>query len=131
MDKHFIDQGVSFPKFWDEEKAINALTTLSGEELREFFGCNNSTSFTRLLKPCFPNRPEKMSYNNYVLKLVSESVMEQISDTSLETISEIVVDDEYLRKHTNLSVMTAKAFLKTLTEEQVTRFNQLKSGLYD
>lgn len=131
MDKHFTDQGVSFPKYWDEVKVLSALATLSGDELREFFGCNNSTSFTRLLKPCFPNRPEKMSYSNYVIKLVSESVTEQTPETNLETVSETVIDDDYLRKHTNLSVMTTKAFLKTLTDAQITRFNQLKSGLYD
>lgn len=71
MHENLTKENVSFPQYWDEAKVLEALSTLEGIPLREYFGCNNPTSFTRLMKPCFPNRPEKMSYSNYVRKLLS------------------------------------------------------------
>lgn len=70
MNTYFTDAGIKFPKFWDESATIDALTTLDTYSLYEFFGCSNATSFTRLMKPCFPNRPEKTSYSKYVRDLI-------------------------------------------------------------
>ena len=70
MHINLINAGIKLPDYWDESKVIQALTTLDTYELREYFGCSNSTSFTRLMKPHFPNRPEKMSYSAYVRELL-------------------------------------------------------------
>ena len=70
MNNYLISHGISFPQFWDKDKVIQAFTTLDTYELYSFFGCSNSTSFTRLMKPCFPNRPEKTSYSKYVRDIV-------------------------------------------------------------
>jgi hypothetical protein len=70
MHQNLIDAGLTFPAYWDEDKVIKALTTLTTFELYAYFGCSNASSFTRLMKPCFPNRPEKTSYSKYVTDLV-------------------------------------------------------------
>ena len=71
MHQDLIDAGITLPDYWDSAKVIKALTTLPIFELYAYFGCLNSTSFTRLMKPHFPNRPEKTSYSKYVHDIVS------------------------------------------------------------
>lgn len=71
MHTKLQEANVTLPDYWDYDKVIKALTTLDTYELYEYFGCNNSTSFTRLMKPCFPNRPEKTSYSKYVRGLLA------------------------------------------------------------
>jgi hypothetical protein len=75
MEKQMQEQTqIHFPEYWDQVKVLKAFRTLGTLELYKYFGCANSTSFTRMMKPVFPNRPDKMSYSAYVLKCVSEGV---------------------------------------------------------
>ena len=73
MEQYLLDENISFPKFWDAPVTLNALLTLGTYEQYAFFGCSNATSFTRLMKPCFPNRPERTSYSKYLRDLVEKN----------------------------------------------------------
>ena len=85
--KLLSEAGVLFPKYWDLEKVLSAFAKLSTLELYDYFSCPNATSFTRLMKPIFPNRPERMPYSKY-LKSILESVGEKDSESVLESESE-------------------------------------------
>lgn len=122
MNKNLSDAGISFPDFWDEVKVLNAFNTLESVELREYFGCSNGTSFTRMMKPHFPNRPEKSSYSKYIKEILSKSMTEQVSSS----VSKFVSEEEFLKAHLNDTPMKLKAFLKTLTQEQADKFNLLQ-----
>lgn len=87
MHKGLINAGVNFPDYWDEVKVLKALTTLDTYDLYAYFGCSNATSFTRLMKTCFPNRPDRTSYSAYVRGIVS--VFEPKSDLSYEELYEL------------------------------------------
>ena len=68
----FTDNGVQFPEFWDEAKVTEAFKTMDTVELMRFFKCNNATSFSKLLKPCFPNKPDRSSYSAYAKDLIAQ-----------------------------------------------------------
>ena len=70
--KSFIDNGVEFPGFWDEAKVTEAFRTMDTVELMQFFRCNNATSFSKLLRPCFPNKPDRSSYSAYAKELIAQ-----------------------------------------------------------
>ncbi len=77
MEQQLIDAKVKFPKYWDETSVITAFKTLDSFDLYEFFGCNNSASFTRMMKPCFPNRPDRVSYGKYVRDTLAQPIKER------------------------------------------------------
>ena len=123
MDKRLTDAGVNFPDYWDEIKVLKALTTMDTYELYAYFGCSNSTSFTRLMKPCFPNRPDRTSYSKYVRDIVC--VCEIVSE------DEIVLDPKVeQRRALNLKFQgingagffEKQKLLKTLTEEEKQKY---------
>ena len=84
---------IQLPDYWDKEKVLNAFKTMSTLELYKYFGCANSTSFTRMMKPIFPNRPDKMSYSTYVLKCIEEGLLDTPKKKVAWTIG--TKDDEY------------------------------------
>jgi hypothetical protein len=71
MHKNLIDAGVNFPVWWNEALVLEAISTLDTLDLYEYFNKPNATSFTRFMKPYFPNRPSNMPYSRYVRNLLA------------------------------------------------------------
>ena len=78
MYQKFTENGVSFPWHWDVARVQEAFASKTTMELMELFGCNNATSFSRLMRPCFPNKPERMSYSDYAKKLIAEEPKKKV-----------------------------------------------------
>lgn len=131
MHKQLHEAGVTFPDFWDEEKVIKALTSLDTYALYEYFGCSNATSFTRMMKSHFPNRPEKTSYSKYVRELVkaSEDVNVNVSvseiDPALEAQTKRMQKFNSLYTSGGMGLMRA---LQKLPEEEHAAFNSYHEG---
>ena len=127
--KLLSEAGVLFPEYWDWEKVLSAFAKLSTLELYDYFSCPNATSFTRLMKPIFPNRPERMPYSKY-LKSVLESVGEKASQSVLESESESVLPthNTYEKElHEKFKFMAENGLnrvrlLKTLTDTEKGRW---------
>lgn len=62
---------VNFPEYWNAEGVVDALKNKHQDDLLEYFGCANTQSLARKLNPCFPNRPAKMSYRQYLTDVLN------------------------------------------------------------
>ena len=84
MIEQFVEHEVDLPEVWDEQKLVHAFRTKTTPELYKFFRCANSTSFSRLMKPIFPKKPDRMSYVEYVQGLLEVAPKELTKEERLE-----------------------------------------------
>lgn len=70
-------QDVKFPKHWNEDFVIEAITNLHEEELLEAFSVKTKATLTKMLKPCFPNKPDRVSFRSYILGVLEKDKQSQ------------------------------------------------------
>lgn len=55
----------TIPEYWDYKKVHSAFKNMSTVELYKFFGQNNATGFSNMMRKVFPDKPDRMSYSEY------------------------------------------------------------------
>ena len=61
---------LNLPSWINSEAFIEALLTKKGDELYALFRCNNSSSFTTMMKKLLPNKPTRVGYAEYIKSFV-------------------------------------------------------------
>lgn len=80
MDKRLIKAQIKFPKYWHEEYVLKILLELHNDDLLKEFECANQAALSRKLNPCFPNRPARVSFRQYILDLLAQPEQESLAD---------------------------------------------------
>lgn len=80
MDKRIVAAKIKFPKHWKEDYIVEQILNLPEEDLYEDFGCGNKAAFTRLMNPCFPERPARVSFRKYLQEVLNGPMPETFSE---------------------------------------------------
>lgn len=80
MDKRLSNAQIKFPKYWQEELVLESIQNLHNEDLLELFECANNAALTRKLNPCFPNRPARVTFRQYIKDLLEQPEPETLAD---------------------------------------------------
>ncbi len=67
------DNGINLPHYWDVQRVVDAICYMNSEEMYNYFSCANSSSFSRMMQPYFPNKPKGISYSKYLLEIINSS----------------------------------------------------------
>ena len=67
----------TIPEYWDYKKVHFAFKNMSTVELYKFFGQNNATGFSNMMRKVFPNKPDRMSYSEYARSVLPDPKLQQ------------------------------------------------------
>lgn len=65
---------INFPEYWNTDSVVDAIKSKHQDDLLEYFDCANAQSLARKLNPCFPNRPPRVSYRQYLTEVLSTPI---------------------------------------------------------
>lgn len=80
MDKRLKAAKVTFPPYWHEDESLKHLQEDHEDDLLIFFNVTNKASLTKKLKNCFPNKPPKVSYRQYIQEVLNGPMPETFAE---------------------------------------------------